>query len=114
MGDRDLPALSAAIDPKITIYQTEQLPWGGTYEGEAGHRAFLAKLFQHVQSEVTLEKLFEAGDRVVAIGRTVGETRAGQVPFNVRVVHVWTVVDGRVARFEAYIDTPAMLQALRG
>jgi ketosteroid isomerase-like protein len=30
----------------------------------------------------------------------------------VAIVHVWTVRDGRVSRFEAYIETPAMLAAL--
>jgi ketosteroid isomerase-like protein len=28
------------------------------------------------------------------------------------IFHVWTVRDGRVSRFEAYIETPAMLAAL--
>jgi ketosteroid isomerase-like protein len=30
----------------------------------------------------------------------------------VAIAHVWTVLDGRVSRFEAYIDTPAMREAL--
>jgi uncharacterized protein len=32
--------------------------------------------------------------------------------FDVRAVHVWTVIGGSIRRFEAYIDTPAMLATL--
>jgi ketosteroid isomerase-like protein len=49
---------------------------------------------------------------VVAVGRTRGRTRSGGVAFDLAVVHVWTVLETRIARLEVYIDTPAMGQAL--
>ena len=42
-----------------------------------------------------------------------GDTRGARgAAFDVAIAHVWTVRDGRVSRFEAYIDTPAMREAL--
>jgi len=59
-----------------------------------------------------VEHLIEAGDHVAMVGRTRGRPRRGRVAFDVAVAHVWTVRDGQISRFEAYIDTPAMREAL--
>jgi hypothetical protein len=74
---------------------------------------FFARLRDAIDSTVTVERFIDAGDHVAAVGRTAGRTRAG-VAFDVAIVHVWAVRDGRIAGFEAYIDTPAMLAALGG
>lgn len=58
------------------------------------------------------ETLFEAGDKVISIGRTKGNARQTGTSFELPAVHVYTVSGGRISRFEAYVDTPAMLQAL--
>ena len=47
------------------------------------------------------------------VGRTRGTVRATGAPFDVPEVHVFTVAGGRVTRFEAYVDTAALLAALR-
>jgi uncharacterized protein len=65
-----------------------------------------------IDSAVTVDHLIDAGSHVMAVGRTRGRTRKGGVAFDVEIAHVWTVCDARIARFEAYIDTPAMLQTL--
>jgi hypothetical protein len=109
---RDLPAIAARIHPSIVVVQTELLPWGGRYEGLDGFRTFFGKLTQAITSEVEAELLLEAGDRVVAIGRTHGHVNGSQTPFDLTAVHVWTIRDGKVAGFEPYIDTPAMLKVL--
>ena len=49
---------------------------------------------------------------VVQIGRTRGRVRATGNEFDVPETHVWTVEDGKVIRFESYIDTPNMREAL--
>jgi uncharacterized protein len=38
---------------------------------------------------------------------------ANGAPFDVAEAHVWELRNGKVVRFRAYIDTPAMLEALR-
>lgn len=111
---RDVETILKLSDPAMTLAQTEELPWGGAYEGLAGLQSFLAKLTASVDSRVTVDEYVEAGDAVVAVGWTRGRTRATDTPFDVRVVHVWRVRDGRATRFEPYVDTPAMLAALGG
>jgi ketosteroid isomerase-like protein len=109
---RDLPAVLALADQEIVVAQTELLPWGGTYHGHEGLKAFTAALLDRVDSQVEVEEFVEAGDQVVAIGRTRGTVRGTGTAFDVRVAHVWTLRDGKAVLFEAYIDTPAMLRAL--
>ena len=46
------------------------------------------------------------------VGRTAGTVNATGVEFDVDEVHVLTLRDGKVVRFAATIDTPAMLDAL--
>ena len=111
---RDLSALFQWIDPQVEITQTTELPWGGKFQGQQGLMSFAGKLLESLDSQVEMEELVESGDRVVAIGHTRGRVRANQREFDVRAVHVWTLKDGKVIRFEAYIDTPKMLEALNG
>jgi uncharacterized protein len=111
-GRRDLPSILALATPDILIRQTELLPWGGEHVGPEGVRRFFERLTRHIDSTVELAAVYDAGDRVVAVGRTRGTVRAGGAPFDVQVVHLWRVIDGRVASFEAFIDAPAMRAAL--
>lgn len=109
---RDLGAALSRFSPEVEFVQTDLLPWGGSYRGIEGAQASLGKLLAHVDSRVEVEEMFSAGEQVVVIARTRGTARASGASFDLRAVHVWTVVEGSVLRFEAYIDTPAMLSAL--
>lgn len=109
---RDAAAILAALDESLEIYQTPLLPWGGSHRGLAGAQAFFGKLLAHVDSRVAVERFIEAGDDVVVVGRTRGTVHATRRAFDVPIAHVWRIVDGRATRWEAYIDTPAMLEAL--
>lgn len=111
---RDFAAAFESFSPELTFAQTPELPWGGQYQGVAGAQESFQKLIAHVDSRVEVEELVRAGDRVVAIGRTRGTVRGNGAVFDLRAVHIWQIVDGRVVRFEAYIDTPGMLAALAG
>jgi hypothetical protein len=64
-----------------------------------------------VDSRVTTERFVEAGDQIVQIGRTQGQVRAQERRST--EVHVWTLRQGKIVRFEAYTDHPTMLPALR-
>lgn len=110
---RDQAAVLALLDPEVEFVQTEELPWGGYYKGAPeGVHSFFSKLLAAVDSRVEIEKTWDAGNAVVVVGRTIGTVKASGKPFNVDIVHVWTVRDGKVVRFNPYIDTPAMLEVL--
>jgi len=112
MKNRDADAMRELFAEDVHFWQTPLLPWGGEYEGRDGAFTFFLTLVEHIDSQVTTENLFAAGDHVVQTGRTRGTVVANGATFDVPEAHVWEVRDGRVVGFRAYIDTPAMLEAL--
>jgi uncharacterized protein len=112
LASRDASVIQEVFAPDVTIRQSPELPWGGEYEGHDGVFTFFLTLVEHIESQVTTDSLFAAGNHVVQTGRTRGTVRANGASFDVPEVHVWELRDGRVVRYEAYIDTPAMLDAL--
>lgn len=109
---REFATVFSLCHPDLRISQTPGLPWGGSYHGPQGAREFFRKLAEHTDATPQPEEFFEAGDAVVVIGTLRGHARASGRRINLRIVHVWTVSEGRVVRFDAYIDTPSMLEAL--
>ena len=109
----DLEAILEIFDPEVEVFQTPELPWGGDFHGHDGLGRFFGLLRENITSKVTIQTVYAAGDEVVQIGRTAGTVNANGAPFDVQEMHLLTVRDGRVVRFEAHIDTPAMLEALR-
>ena len=112
MKNRDANAMQELFDDDVHVWQSPELPWGGDYEGRDGAFTFFLTLVEHIQSQVTTENLFAAGDHVVQTGRTRGTVTANGAAFDVPEVHVWKLRDGKVVRFRVYIDTPAMLDTL--
>jgi uncharacterized protein len=110
----DAAAIAARLSPEIRITQTPKLPWGGTFEGLAGFAQFSKTLRAHIESRVAVERMFEAGEDVVVIGRTIGRSKANGASFDVAIAHVLTVREGKVTQARYFIDTPAMLAALSG
>jgi ketosteroid isomerase-like protein len=109
---RDARTVLMLMSEEVEIVQSRELPWGGEYRGHEGARDFLGKLTEHLDTRLEIERFIDAGEHVVAIGRTVGQTRAAKLEFDVPVAHVWTLREGRITRFEPYIDNATMLAAL--
>jgi ketosteroid isomerase-like protein len=107
----DILAVLNLLHPDLEIRQSKELPWGGEYHGQ-GAATFFSRLKQHVDSRMDPDIFIDAGDSVVAVGRSRGRVHATGQELDVSAVHVWTVRDGKAARFEAYIDTPATLRLL--
>ena len=112
-GRGDAETIFALFHPEGTIYQSQALPWGGTYHGHAGLAEFFGKLTGAIASKVETEHVIDDLEgHVVAIGRTRGHVLASGRPFDVAETHVWTVAEGRILRFESYIDSGSMREAL--
>ena len=110
---KDVSEAAAALAPAFEIRQTELLPWGGHYQGLAGAQQFFAKLRGNVESAVEIEEIFAVENKVVVKGRTRGTVLQNEKKFDVSIVHIWTVRKGKLAKFEPFIDTQAMLAALQ-
>jgi uncharacterized protein len=113
MKNRDANVMHELFAEDVVVRQSPEVPWGGEYDGKDGAFTFFLNLVEHIESQVTTESLFAAGDHVVQSGRTKGKVLATGASFDMPEVHVWELRDGKVVRFQVYIDTPAMLDALR-
>ena len=109
---RDFAAFFGLLDPDVEIAQTRQLPWGGEYRGHDQARDLFRKVAELTQTTPEPEEYVESGETVVAIGRLRGQAKLTGKPIDVRIVHAWTIRDGRVIRYDAYMDAPAMNAAL--
>jgi ketosteroid isomerase-like protein len=109
---RDLAGVLMLMDPEIEISQSTELPWGGVHRGHDGVKQFIKKLTDYLDNRLRIDMVIDAGQQVVALGHTTGKVRATGLEFDIPFVHVWTLREGKVLRFEPYIDNPTMLAAL--
>jgi len=112
--NRDIRSILMLMSQDIEIIQSTELPWGGHYTGHDGVKKFLTTLSEHIDSQVQVERMIDAGDKIAVVGRTVGKARKTKLEFDVPIVHIWTMREGQVIRFEPYIDNATMLAALQG
>lgn len=109
----EIAEIVSSFAPDFEIYQTEQLPWGGHFQGLAGAQQFFGKLRENVDSTVEIEEIYPVEEKIIVKGRTRGTVLQNEKKFDVSIVHIWTIRDGKLAKFEPFIDTPAMLAALQ-
>jgi ketosteroid isomerase-like protein len=112
MASRDIARLFDLIDPSCVVDQDPALPWGGHFEGRDGFATFALTLTGTIDSAVTTDAMFAAGDEVIQSGRTKGTVIANGAPFDIPEVHRWTIRDGKAVAAHFAIDTAAMLEAL--
>jgi ketosteroid isomerase-like protein len=108
----DLDAAMAVAQPDIVLRQDPALPWGGRYQGRDGVAEFALALYGVIESTVTTEVMFSAGDRVIQYGRSRGTVNASGAAFDIAECHVWTIRDGLIAEVDFFVDSPAILQVL--
>ncbi len=111
----DLAGMLADIGPKTQWIEMAGFPCAGTHVGPEAvvENVFkaLGGLFENYTFK--LERLLDAGSDVVAIGNYSATSKKTGKHFNARVVHVWTVKDDKVQRFEQFTDTLLVDKAMR-
>ncbi len=111
---RDIEGMLADITPNTQWIEMAGFPCAGTYYGpqEIVKNVFMALGAQFDDYTFKLERLLDAGDHAVAIGDYAGRHKQTGKSFSARVVHVWHVKDGKVARFEQFTDTLLVARAM--
>ena len=103
-----------AEDVTIRYPAAGLLPYGGTWHGRDGVRAFLEA---HDEAEEILafepSHMTADGDRVFVLGTFEGRAKPTGVVWSTEFVHVLSVVSGRLMRWDGYFDTAVALQAHR-
>jgi ketosteroid isomerase-like protein len=83
------------------------------YEGVEGTLSFLGNWTAAWDDwELEVDALHDAGERVVAVMRQRGRSKATGMPVEMSFAMVWTLRDGKHARMEMYSDPGEALKAV--
>ena len=101
-------------DAEWSTPESDVVPFSGTFHGKSGIAQFFAKLNDAVQTIRFEPKQFIAeGDKVVVTGDASWLAKPTGRTYDSPWVHVLTLREGKVARFEAYYDTAASERAFQ-
>jgi ketosteroid isomerase-like protein len=103
----DVPAVLGAMADNITWAEADGFPLAGTY---VGPQAVLEGVFMRLGEigdgfAAVPQQLIAEGDTVVALGNYSWKHKSSGAPATVKMVHVWTVADGKLATFQQHVDT---------
>jgi ketosteroid isomerase-like protein len=103
----DVPAALAAMDESIVWTEADGFPLAGTY---VGPQAVLEGVFMRLgeigdEFAPVPDQYIAEGDTVVALGTYSWKHKSTGAPAQVKMVHVWTVADGKLATFQQHVDT---------
>ena len=112
----DVPRVLGSMADDIEWWEAEGNPW---YPGRAfvGVQEVIDGVFGRIAGEfegfeVVPERFLSDGDVVVMIGRYRGKgTVTGKV-LDAQALHMWTVRDGKIARFQQFVDTRQLADVL--
>lgn len=112
----DVETVIGALDDGIEWTEATGFPTAGTFTSP---QAVLEQVFGPLVTEVpdfqAIPETFVAeGDQVVSLGTYTGTHAETGESFEARFAHHWTVQDGKVARFEQFVDTVPVQQAFQG
>ena len=117
-GRGDIPTVLGAMSPEIKWYEAESNPYMPSGKAWVGPDAVLNNLFMKLAAEwdsftVHPKSFHNAGNSVIVEARYTGTYKATRKSMDTQVCHVWDVKDGKVTRFQQYVDT-AKLQDVMG
>jgi ketosteroid isomerase-like protein len=107
--------LADHVADTISWTEAKGFPYAGTYIG-------LAAITQHVFSRLgsewtdytfTPEDYVADGDQVVAYGTYTGIYNKTGKAIEARVAHVWKLKDGKIVRFEQFVDSKPVNDSMR-
>ncbi len=117
-GRGDVPAVLGAMSPSIKWYEAESNPYMPSGEPWVGPNAIVTNLFMRLGGEwdgfaVHPRSFYAAGDTVIVEARYTGTYKATGTSMDTQACHIWDVKDGKVTRFQQYVDT-AKLSTVMG
>ena len=117
-GRGDIPEVLGGMSPDIRWHQAESNPYMPSGEAWVGPDAVMNKLFARLGAEwegfsVHPRSFHGARDSVIVEGRYTGTYKATGKSMDLQVCHIWDVKDGKLSRFQQYLDT-AKLQEVMG
>ncbi len=116
LGRGDLGGVLPHLADDIEWFEAEGNPWwpGRPFVGpQEVVENVLARIPQDYEDfAVRVDRLVGLGGTVLMQGRYTGRGRATGRPLDAQVAHVWDVRDGRVVRWQQYLDTAQAREVL--
>ena len=110
-GVGDVPKVLGSMHPQIQWTQTAGYKvGGGVYRSP---QAVLENVFAKIQAEfesfsIDVGRIIDAGNVVVMQGHYVGKGKATGKSARAAVAHVFEISDGKIVRFDQYVDSATM------
>src|SRR5215471_14105143 len=112
----NVPAVLDLVADKVEwqIPEIEGVPLGGRRKGRDGVAGFFAKLAE-LEELISFEprEFIAQGDKVVAVGTYSFQVKGTRRDFTSDWAHVFTVQNGKIARFQEYADTAKVVAAFQ-
>lgn len=114
----DIPTVLGAMSPDIHWCSAEGNPYMPGGEALVGPEAVLNTIFMRLGTEwdgftVHPGRFHDSGHSVTVEARYSGTYRATGKRMDAQVCHVWDVTDGRVTRFQQYVDTAQLQEIMK-
>ena len=110
--DGDLDSFSALLDDAAEYVNPDGALEPGIRRGKSEFQAAIRQLNSFDYSRMDVERLEAVGDRVVAVVDVQGRGTDSGAPFRNRLGHVVTFRDGRIVRFQWFLDPEEALEAV--
>lgn len=103
----DVPSALGAMAENIEWTEADGFPLAGTY---VGPQAVLEGVFMRLgeigdEFAVVPDQFIAEGETVIALGTYNWKHKTSGAPATVKMVHVWTLADGKLATFQQHVDT---------
>jgi ketosteroid isomerase-like protein len=111
----DIPFILDQLAPDVFWRQPASVPWGGDYHGPEQVGAFFTKLDDIGETTgLDIEDNIEAPDEVISYGHYGSRNRLTGKSSRARSIFRWQFQNGKVARFEAVLDSAPIVAAAKG
>jgi ketosteroid isomerase-like protein len=113
----DIPSVIAAFDANIEWREAEGHPYQPDGKPWVGAETVRENLFANLESEwdgfaVSPQTFHDAGDTVVVECRYRGVHNVTGKSLDAQACHVWTLRNGKVTRFQQYVDTAQLFDVM--
>lgn len=114
-NEGDVDAVLASFDEDVEWTEPDGSPYRGTHRGPEAvlENVFGPSMEEYEDLEIAVERFVDGDGTVVVLGTFNGADRGTDESVEIPFAHVCDVVDGKLIRFEDYIDT-AVWQRARG
>ena len=109
-GAGDVPKVLGSMHPQIHWTETAGFKYGGIYRSP---QAVLENVFAKIQADfesfsIDVGRLIEGENVVVMQGHYIGKGKATGKSVRAAVAHVFEISDGKIVRFDQYVDSATM------